>query len=182
LCWQPATLNCYPTATRPFRTNQLEACSFLLDLSFGCLCGAACRAEPASGRFLAYKTGPAVSDASRSLKVAVSFRLPASKLAQLVLPSAWQGQQEMYKAIGDLEPLSPGDLCAGGRNAVVKRGNGSFETGGEAALPSHKGLGRQDRFVVLFQGDARSVLFPSVGAQFSRLSSSAGRRGTADVS
>jgi hypothetical protein len=46
--------------------------------------------------------------------VTVSFRLPASKRTLLVLPSEWQGQQEIYKAIGDLEALSPGTFVQEG--------------------------------------------------------------------
>jgi hypothetical protein len=84
----------------------LKPVCFFLILALAVSAVAACRPEPASGRFLAYKIEPIVSDASLSLKVTVSFRLPASKRTQLVLPSEWQGEQEMYKAIGDLEALS----------------------------------------------------------------------------
>jgi predicted metalloprotease with PDZ domain len=75
---------------------------------------AVCRPEPASGRFLAYKIEPIASDGSLSLKVTVSFRLPASRSTRLVLPSEWQGQRELYKAINDLEALSPGTLVQKG--------------------------------------------------------------------
>ncbi len=67
-----------------------------------------CRPEPASGRFLAYTIDPAIADGSVSLNVTVSFRLPGSKGTRLVLPSDWQGQKELYKAIHDLEAVSPG--------------------------------------------------------------------------
>ena len=69
---------------------------------------AGCRPEPASGRFLAYTIEPAITDGSVSLNVTVSFRLLGSNGMRLVLPSDWQGQKELYKAIHDLEAVSPG--------------------------------------------------------------------------
>lgn len=68
---------------------------------------AGCGPEPRSGRFLAYVIEPVIADGSLSLNVTVSFRLPGSKGARLVLPSEWQGQKELYKAIHGLEALSP---------------------------------------------------------------------------
>jgi len=75
---------------------------------------AGCRPEPASGRFLAYTIEPAIGDGSVSLNVTVSFRLPGSKGTRLVLPSDWQRQKDLYKAIHDLEAISPGVLLLKG--------------------------------------------------------------------
>ena len=69
---------------------------------------AGCGSEPASGRFLAYTIEPVIADGSLSLDVTVNFRLPGAKGTRLVLPSEWQGQKELYKAIHDLEALSRG--------------------------------------------------------------------------
>jgi predicted metalloprotease with PDZ domain len=81
---------------------------------------AACRPEPATGRFLAYTIEPVTTQGAVSLNVAVSFRLPGTKSVQLVLPSEWQGQKELYKAIHDLEAVSPGAILKNGKSAASR--------------------------------------------------------------
>ena len=84
-------------------------CFFLnLTIILTASAAAGCGSEPASGRFLAYTIEPVIADGSLSLDVMVNFRLPGSKGTRLVLPSEWQGQKELYKAIHDLEALSRG--------------------------------------------------------------------------
>jgi len=80
----------------------------IISVAFAWCAAADCKSEPASGRFLAYTIEPSIADGSISLNVTVSFRLPGSKGTRLVLPSDWQGQKELYKAIHDLEAVSPG--------------------------------------------------------------------------
>ena len=110
-------MNCYSTAdeTPLGRANLKPVCSFLvLTIALAVSAVAGCRSEPASGRFLAYTIEPVIVDGSLSLNVTVSFRLPGSKGTRLVLPSEWQGQNELYKAIRDLEALS--------RDTVLRKG------------------------------------------------------------
>jgi predicted metalloprotease with PDZ domain len=90
-------------------------CIFLLlTIVLTASAAADCRPEPASGRFLAYTIEPAIADGSLSLDVTVSFRLPGSKGTRLVLPSEWQGEKELYKAIHDLEAVSRGTVLQKG--------------------------------------------------------------------
>jgi len=81
--------------------------SLILTVAVAVPAVAGCKPEPATGRFLAYTIQPVVTDAALSLDVTVSFRLPGSRGTRLVLPSEWQGQKQLYKAIHDLEALSP---------------------------------------------------------------------------
>lgn len=87
---------------------KLVALALILPIVLTAFAVAECRSEPASGRFLAYTIEPVIEDRSVMLNVTVSFRLPGSKGTRLVLPSDWQGQRELYKAIHDLEAVSPG--------------------------------------------------------------------------
>ena len=75
---------------------------------------AGCGSEPTSGRFLAYTIRPVIADDGLSLDVTVSFRLPGAKSTGLVLPSEWQGQKDLYKAVHDLEVLSRGTFLQQG--------------------------------------------------------------------
>jgi predicted metalloprotease with PDZ domain len=95
----------------PLDANLKPICfSLILTMSLAVSAVAGCGPEPASGRFLAYTVEPVIADGAVSLAVTVSFRLPGTKSARLVLPSEWQGQKELYKAIHDLEALSPGTV------------------------------------------------------------------------
>jgi len=64
---------------------------------------------------------PVIEDGVLSLAVTVNFRLPGYKSSRLVLPSEWQGQKDLYKAIQNLEALSPGTLVQSGENQWSKR-------------------------------------------------------------
>jgi len=74
-----------------------------------------------SGRFLAYAIEPVIADATLSLDVTVSFRLPGSRGTRLVLPSEWQGQTQLYRAIHDLEALSHGTVVRSGETASSRQ-------------------------------------------------------------
>ncbi len=76
----------------------------------------ACRPEPPGGRFLAYTIEPVTEEGGLSLNVTFSFRLPGTKSVQLVLPSEWQGQKELYKSIHDLEAISSGTTIRNGKS------------------------------------------------------------------
>ena len=82
---------------------------------------AVCRPEPATGRFLSYTIEPVIGDRALSLNVTVRFRLPGIKSTQLVLPSEWQGQKELYKAIHDLDSVSPGTVLQKGETLWSRR-------------------------------------------------------------
>jgi len=82
---------------------------------------ASCKPEPASGRFLAYAIEPVITDATLSLDVTVSFRLPGSRSTRVVLPSEWQGQMQLYRAIHDLEALSQGTVIRNGETASSRQ-------------------------------------------------------------
>lgn len=86
----------------------------ILTMSLAVSAVAGCGSQPRSGRFLAYTIEPIVADSSLSLEVTPSFRLPGSKSARLILPSEWQGQKELYRAIRDLEAIS--------RDTLVQKG------------------------------------------------------------
>src|SRR5208282_2144776 len=101
---------CYSTANQidSGRADLKLICfSLILTVAVAVPAVAGCKPEPATGRFLAYTIQPVVTDAALSLDVTVSFRLPGSRGTRLVLPSEWQGQKQLYKAIHDLEALSP---------------------------------------------------------------------------
>ena len=82
---------------------------------------AGCGSEPAGGRFLAYTIKPVIADDGLSLDVTVSFRLPGAKGTGLVLPSEWQGQKDLYKAVHELEALSRGTFLQEGENQWSRR-------------------------------------------------------------
>jgi predicted metalloprotease with PDZ domain len=73
-----------------------------------------------SGRFLAYTIVPTTTDDSLALDVTVSFRLPGAKKTSLILPSEWQGQKDLYKAIQSIEALSPRTLLQEGETPWSK--------------------------------------------------------------
>lgn len=80
----------------------------LLGLALSVPAVADCATLPKAGPFLAYTIEPKLVDGSLSLEVLVSFRLTSTKTTELNLPSEWQGQKELYRAISNLEALSPG--------------------------------------------------------------------------
>jgi predicted metalloprotease with PDZ domain len=88
--------------------------SLILTLALPLPAVADCETLPASGRFLAYTISPIITDDTLSLEVTVSFRLPGVKKTSLILPSEWQGQRDLYKAIQSLETLSPRTLMQEG--------------------------------------------------------------------
>lgn len=67
-----------------------------------------CGSPPKSGRFISYVIEPKPSDDSLSLDVTVRFRVGGARTIDLVLPSEWEGQKDLYRAIRDLEVVSPG--------------------------------------------------------------------------
>ncbi len=116
LGWATARQNCYSRADDSLQDANLKLVCFSLILSTVLIASAmaGCRPEPASGRFLAYTIETVISDGALSLDVTVSFRLPGSRGTRLVLPSEWQGQKELYKAIHGLETLSRGTVLQKG--------------------------------------------------------------------
>ncbi len=65
-----------------------------------------CRAIPKTGEFLYYTIEPQPADGGLTLDVSLAFRTKGSE-TELLLPSEWQGQKELYKAIRNLIALSP---------------------------------------------------------------------------
>jgi predicted metalloprotease with PDZ domain len=77
-------------------------------LMYCALCAAQnCPAFPRSGPFLAYVIDPDLTSETLALRVDLSFRLIGVRGVDLHLPSEWEGIQYLYKAIRDIEVLSP---------------------------------------------------------------------------
>lgn len=87
------------------------------------LCASAlaeCGVVPKTGSFLSYVIEPKVNEGVVSLEVTLSFRLEG-KTADLILPSEWQGQKELYRAINSLEAVSPGTVLLDGKQPWERR-------------------------------------------------------------
>jgi hypothetical protein len=67
-----------------------------------------CRDDPKSGDFLSYSIEPRLTESGLALDVALNFRLAGARSATLILPSEWEGQKDLDKAITNLEVLSAG--------------------------------------------------------------------------
>src|SRR5258708_803985 len=66
-----------------------------------------CPSAPRSGSFLVYEIEPKLSGKTAEVLVDLTFRLPGVRNAKLQLPAEWQGQRELYKAIQEVEVVSP---------------------------------------------------------------------------
>jgi len=65
-----------------------------------------CPPAARSGPFLAYTIEPYLSGKTLEVRVDLTFRLAGTRI-DLQLPGEWQGQRELYKAIHDVEAVSP---------------------------------------------------------------------------
>jgi predicted metalloprotease with PDZ domain len=82
---------------------------------------AECLDAPKSGDFLAYSVEPILSESGLTLNVVLSFRLTGARSATLILPSEWEGQKDLDKAITNLEALSVGtSLQPNGQPSTLK--------------------------------------------------------------
>jgi predicted metalloprotease with PDZ domain len=88
--------------------SRLALCALSFVLMCCTLCAAqSCPALPRSGPFLAYAIDPDLTGETLKLRVDLSFRLIGVRGVDLQLPSEWEGIQNLYKAIRDIEVLSP---------------------------------------------------------------------------
>ena len=79
-----------------------------------------CPPPPRSGPFLSYVAEPDFSGRTPALQVDLTFRLPGVHNVTLHLPSVWQGQGELYKAIQDIQALSEQTVVGDGREPVQR--------------------------------------------------------------
>ena len=84
------------------------------------LVAAECGLPPKVGPFVSYAIEPKVENGALTLDVLLSFRL-SGKSATLILPSQWQGQNDLFHAINGLEVLSPGTSISNGDQAWLRR-------------------------------------------------------------
>jgi predicted metalloprotease with PDZ domain len=68
---------------------------------------AECVAPRVQGTFLAYTIQPKLAGDALLLEVDLRFRLANQKTTKLSLPSQWNGEQQLYKAIRNLTVLTP---------------------------------------------------------------------------
>lgn len=81
---------------------------------------AECGLPPKVGSFVSYTIEPKIENGGLTLDILLSFRL-SGRSATLILPSQWQGQNDLFHAINGLEVLSPGTSIGNGDLPWMRR-------------------------------------------------------------
>jgi predicted metalloprotease with PDZ domain len=98
------------------------------------LAAAECGPLPKAAPFVSYAIEPKIESGALTLDVLLTFRL-SGRSATLILPSQWQGQNELYRAISKLEVLSPGTSLTNGEQLWTR--HLSFPSGQVVRIAYH---------------------------------------------
>jgi predicted metalloprotease with PDZ domain len=91
-------------------------CTFFLSMVVVADCGPL----PKAGPFVSYTIQPKFVENGLTLDVVLAFRI-SGRSATLILPSEWQGQRDLYRAIGNLEALSSGTAVESSQQPSTRR-------------------------------------------------------------